>query len=106
MSTLTRLSRRPLETPDPGSVLLFDEMFLHRPELRRYWNLLVYLNVPWEKNHHLRGHPEWHRARYAEGQEIYIRECNPCAAATILIDNTDLTQPVVAAWRHQASSAP
>jgi uridine kinase len=90
------------ETAAPGSILIFDGIFLHRPELRDYWDLSVYLHVPWEKNHHLPGHPEWNVARYAEGQAIYLRECDPPSKATIVIDNTDLAQPLVVSWRHHA----
>jgi len=94
----------PLEDAVPGSVLIFDGIFLQRPELRRYWHLSILLDVPWEKNHHLLNHPEWNAGqpdpnspqhRYAEGQRIYFRECDPHGAASIVIDNTDLSNPIV-----------
>jgi uridine kinase len=85
----------PLEHAQPGSILVFDGIFLHRPELRDYWDFSIYLEVPWQKNHHLTKHPEWNLPRYAEGQSIYIRECGPAALATMVIDNTKLESPVI-----------
>jgi uridine kinase len=92
----------PEETTPNDAVLLFDGIFLHRHELVEYWDLSIYLDVPWEMNHHLPGHPEWNRPRYSEGQAIYIKECSPQERATIVIDNTDLAQPRVTAWRHHS----
>jgi uridine kinase len=87
------------ERSAPGSILVFDGIFLQRAELRGYWDLSIYLDVPWEKNHHLAGHPEWNLKRYSEGQRIYIRECDPRAAANIVIDNTNLTEPSILSQR-------
>jgi uridine kinase len=62
-----------------GSILLFDGIFLHRPELRDYWDFSIFLDVPWEKNHHLSRQPSWNVVlpdprspdhRYAEGQRL------------------------------------
>lgn len=33
---------------EPGAVLLLDGIFLHRPELRDYWDVSVWLEVPFE----------------------------------------------------------
>lgn len=92
------------EEAPPGSILLFDGIFLHRPELRDYWDFSIFLDVPWEKNHHLASQPAWNAGlpdpsradhRYAEGQRIYFRECDPKAAASMVIDNTDLAAPSI-----------
>lgn len=96
---------RPVDCPEegaePGAVLVFDGIFLHRPELRGYWDLSVYLDVAWENNHHLPNAPEgWpvdpehpKNRRYVEGQRIYFRECRPWERADIVIDNEDLSSP-------------
>ena len=77
---------------------------LLRPELRDYWDFSVLLDVPWEKNHHLSRQPSWNvglpdpssaQHRYAEGQRIYIRECDPKKAASMVIDDADLAAPVI-----------
>jgi uridine kinase len=92
------------EEAAPGSILLFDGIFLNRAELRDYWDYSVFLDVPWEKNHHLSRQPSWSLGlphpsspehRYAEGQRIYFRECHPKEAASIVIDNSDLAVPVI-----------
>ncbi|MCI4348403.1 MAG: uridine kinase, partial [Thermoplasmata archaeon] len=48
----------PEERAAPGSILLFDGIFLHRPELRSSWDLSIFLRVEWARNHRLRKHPE------------------------------------------------
>jgi uridine kinase len=37
--------------------------------------------------------------RYVEGQRIYLRQEEPQARANVMIDYSDLTAPVVIAWR-------
>ena len=85
----------PDERADPGSILLFDGIFLHRPELRRYWDFSVFLHVEWARNHRVRRHPHQASPRYAEGQAIYLRECRPGECASVLIDNHDLAGPFI-----------
>src|SRR5436853_417359 len=82
----------------PGSILLFDGLFLHRPELRETWDLSVFLRVEWTRNHRLRGAPPVDleapsTRRYWEGQELYFRECAPWDCASIVVDNDDLDAP-------------
>ena len=85
----------PEEQTPPGAILLFDGIFLHRPELRRYWDYSVFLRVEWARNHRLRRRPEPGRHRYQEGQNIYLRECEPWTRASIVIDNDDLAAPFI-----------
>jgi len=91
------------ELAPPSAILVFDGIFLHRPELRDYWDLSIYLEVPFEisiPRGAARGSgpadslAEGNR-RYVEGQRIYIKECDPRARASIVIDNTDLEVPKV-----------
>jgi uridine kinase len=91
------------ERATPGSILLFDGMFLHRPELRDTWDLSVFLRVEWTRNHRLRGAagaaPVDLEApatrRYLDGQRLYFRECAPGDCASIVVDNHDLDAPFV-----------
>ncbi|HWN14033.1 MAG TPA: uridine kinase [Candidatus Dormibacteraeota bacterium] len=96
----------PEERAAPGSILLFDGLFLHRPELRATWDFSIFLRVEWVRNHRLRGAPldlatttQAREApstrRYREGQEIYFRECAPWDCASIVVDNDDLDAPFV-----------
>ena len=93
----------PEEQASPGSILLFDGIFLHRPELRGHWDLSIFLRVEWIRNHRLRSELTWdaglpdlapHR-RYLEGQNIYLAECRPWERASIVIDNDDLAAPFI-----------
>jgi uridine kinase len=42
--------------------------------------------------------------RYVEGQRLYLRECNPEAIASIVVDNSDLARPVITATRFPFNS--
>jgi uridine kinase len=101
----------PVETPEAvassGDVLVFDGIFLHRPELRHYWSYSIFLDVSFAVSiprSALRGigNPDPTAAvnrRYIGGQEIYIRTARPKHHAAILIDNNDLDAPFIAAER-------
>ena len=85
----------------PGSILIFDGIFLHRPELRDYWDYSIFLDVPFEisiaRSASRDGSsPDPMAAsnrRYVEGQKIYLGECAPKGRATIVVDNSDLGRP-------------
>lgn len=91
---------------EPGGILIFDGIFLHRPELREYWDLSVFLDVRFETSVARLGKrdrgptdaaaPE--NRRYVEGQRMYIKECLPAERATVVIDNNDLSEPRVVRW--------
>jgi uridine kinase len=94
----------PEERAAPGSILLLDGMFLHRPELRDAWDLSVFLRVEWTRNHRRRGAPGTPTRvdleapatrRYLDGQRLYFRECAPWECASIVVDNHDLDAPFV-----------
>jgi len=91
-----------LEREAPASsILLFDGIFLHRPELSHYWDASIFLQVdfavsvsrcasrdgsspdPFSSRNH----------RYVEGQRLYLLACEPAKHATITIDNNDLSRP-------------
>ena len=84
-----------------GSVLVFDGIFLHRPELVDYWDCSVFLHVEREVARERMatrdgtpGAPDAEESpRYVEGQRIYLDTCRPAAVASIVIDNDVLDQP-------------
>lgn len=86
---------------NPGDILIFDGIFLHRPELRDYWDLSIYLDVQFAQSiprlAARDGGPSDLGAplnrRYIEGQQHYIRECDPARCASIVIDNSDPGYP-------------
>ena len=83
------------------AVLLFDGVFLHRPELLPHWDLSMFLWVPFDVAIARAAGREGSCAdvdapenrRYVLGQKLYIEECRPASRASILIDNTDLGDP-------------
>jgi uridine kinase len=91
----------------PAAILLFDGVFLLRPELRDLWDVSVYLHVAPEvtlararvRDLSLFGSvdviEERYRLRYLPGQALYRTEAAPAAAATVVLDMTDPLHPVV-----------
>ncbi len=97
----------PEEDVPADAILLFDGVFLHRRELVSFWDATIYLDVPFEvtvsRAAERDGWPAEVEAvenrRYVEGQRLYLRECNPQAVASIVVDNSDLARPVITVTR-------
>jgi uridine kinase len=78
--------------------LVFDGIFLHRPELRDLWDLSVFLEVDFEVSIPRgagRGYGDPDptapsNRRYVEGQRLYLSTCRPHERATWVIDNNIL----------------
>jgi len=96
-----------LATADERAVLLFDGVFLHRPELREHFDYTVFVNAAFEvtisramqrarllpgEDRELRNRYEH---RYMPGQELYLNECRPTEKADAVFDNTDIDHPSV-----------
>ncbi|KAH8885833.1 uridine kinase family [Thozetella sp. PMI_491] len=85
----------------PGSIVIVDGIFLHRPELVALWHASVFLRVSAEicaDRMLVRdgSRPELNTSdRYYGGQAIYLSTCNPEEKATIVVDNTSFDAPVV-----------
>jgi len=96
-----------LETADVSAILLFDGVFLLRPELREYWDFTVFVDADFdvtiaravERDRASFGTPEEASRRYEEryrpGQKLYLEECQPKARAMVVVDNNDSGEPVV-----------
>jgi uridine kinase len=84
-----------------GAVLIVDGLFLHRDELRNFWDLSVFLDVPFNVSvprmaHRDGTHPDPEHPsvrRYVEGQRLYFRSCAPQLRTDILVDNIDFNAP-------------
>jgi uridine kinase len=101
-----------IQEPVPEAVLLFDGLFLYRPELRGYWNYVIWVDgeqrVAAERVALATAECPgglmafWHLARwwailqrYVEGMRLYIAECQPRSHAHAAIDNNDFLNPTV-----------
>jgi uridine kinase len=89
-------------TAPRDAVLIVDGILLHRPELRGLWDWSVWLDVPVDvaflrMAERDRTDPDFRaasNARYRDGQELYLRDARPRAAASAIVDNTDLEHPM------------
>jgi uridine kinase len=89
------------------AVLLFDGVFLRRPELDGQWDVTVWVDAPFEitveravaRDVGRGGDAESTRAkyeqRYVPGQRLYMRQCRPKERAGIVFDNSDLERPTM-----------
>ena len=91
-------------TMPADGVLIVDGVFALRPELRRHWDLSVWVDIDPELSVR-RGTDRdsaregtdaaetLHRDRYGTAETIYIAEADPVSAADVVIDNTDFEDP-------------
>jgi uridine kinase len=94
----------PFEIAGEEAILLFDGVFLHRPELLSYWDLGVFLDAPFEvtiaraaaRDGSSSDVSAPENRRYVEGQRLYLQTCKPQHVATIVINNENLSWPDVA----------
>jgi uridine kinase len=87
------------------AVLVVDGLFLHRDELAGQWDFSIFLTAPFavtvgrmaqrDGSHPDPGHPSL--ARYVQGQRLYFAACRPWERADLVIDNSDLAFPRIAA---------
>jgi uridine kinase len=97
----------PLQVAPANAVVLVDGVFLQRPELNGCWDLVVFLDVPFEvslaraleRDAALFGSTEVVHERYARryipAQQRYLAECRPREGADIVIENADPSRPVL-----------
>ncbi len=98
-------------TASDDTILIFDGVFLLRPELRDCWDLTVYLSVPFDimVERALRRDTDppdsaaevehRYRTRYIPGQQLYVAEASPESGADVVIDNTEPSAPRLLAVR-------
>jgi len=102
----------PWEQAPPGSILILDGIFLQRPELVRFWDFSIFLQVGFSVSiprgaERDEGHPDPaapENRRYVEGQRLYLAQCDPAGAASTTIDNEILEFPkIIRSWNQSAS---
>ena len=95
------------EDASPNAVLLFDGVFLLRPELEDIWDYHIFVNVDFEvalqrairRDLPRLGSPEAVQAhylqRYFPGQRLYFQAVQPQKRADVIVENNDLANPVL-----------
>lgn len=88
-------------------VLLFEGVFLFRPELYPYWDVKIFVDIDFttslaraiERDGYLFGDAaeieKRYREKYIPGQQIYLDAVRPKEKADVLIDNNDYANPVI-----------
>jgi uridine kinase len=96
-----------VERAAPGAILLFDGVFLLRPELRDHFDFSVFLRADFSatlaraevRDLHLFGTVDEIRRRYNEryvpGQRIYFSSVEPGSWASVVVDNNDPQRPII-----------
>jgi uridine kinase len=102
----------PLDRPRAAAddaILLADGVFLQRPELDRFWDLRIYLDIGLEESlrrgvdrdrHWMGGAAEAerrYRTKYLPGEQRYLAEVRPHERAQIVVDTTDPARPRIIA---------
>lgn len=94
-------------TATDNHILIFEGVFLFRPELIRYWDVKIFVEIDFqtslnralERDLYLFGSREEIEMRYNEryipGQKIYLEAEHPQEKADIVIDNNDFMKPVI-----------
>ena len=97
----------PIREAEANAVLLFDGVFLLRPELTGYWDFTIFVEAAFattlaraeRRDAELFGGVEHARHRYERryipGQELYLAECRPRERAMVVVDNNDPSNPVI-----------
>ena len=84
-----------------GGVLLVDGVFAQRPELEHAWDLVVFLDVPFEvsvsrmarRDGTVDDLEDLDQQRYLDAQRIYFETCGPREKADVVVDNSRLDLP-------------
>jgi uridine kinase len=104
----------PTQTAARGDILLLDGIFLHRPELRAYWDYSIFLDVRFavsipRGSQRDDSSPDSNAAsnqRYVRGQELYLLSSEPKRFATVTINNDDLLSPYIVEHEPGAAGDP
>lgn len=97
----------PLEEADAAAILLFDGIFLLRPELREYWEETIFLRAEFAVTVARARHRDAallggageverrYRERYVPGQRLYLDAVQPERIASIVVLHDDPNAPVI-----------
>ena len=94
-------------TASGDAILLFDGVFLLRPELRSHWDYAIFVRAAFDitvaraesRDLYLFGSAtgvrERYESRYVPGQRLYFADADPEAHADVVVVNDDPTSPVL-----------
>ncbi len=97
----------PIERAEPDAILLFDGVFLLRPEVRAHFEFSVFLHVDFNvamERAEKRDAPlfgstaavrQRYETRYVPGQRLYLAGVQPDQWASVVVDNNDPVRPAV-----------
>lgn len=97
----------PIRVAEANAVLLFDGVFLLRPELRGYWDFTIFVEAAFETIIDRAGQRDVgllgsvdevkkrYEHRYIPGQKLYFAESQPRERAKVVVDNNDPWNPLV-----------
>ncbi len=95
----------PVLRASPDAILLFDGVFLMRPELNEHWDLRIFVHIDFDvslrralsRDLELFGSKETiverYEKRYVPGQKIYLKQAKPKRIADMVIDNNNPQNP-------------
>jgi uridine kinase len=98
------LEERTQHVPD-GAILLFDGVFLLRPEINDYWDFRIFIDVDFDvtlqralaRDGVIMGGQERTRERYLTkyypGQRLYLNLVRPWEIADVVVNNNDYDNP-------------
>jgi uridine kinase len=97
----------PAKLASNNAILIFDGVFLFRPELNEHWDFRIFLHIDFDtvierailRDRSLFGDDqttvERYTKRYIPGQQMYLQRVRPNLIADIVIDNTDPNYPKI-----------
>ena len=99
----------PFNTASDAAIVLFDGVFLLRPELIDYWDFSIFVDVDFSVSvpraiaRDLKNDSDanekalWlkYQQKYVPGQEFYLAESRPKLKADIILDNNDIQKPKI-----------
>ena len=101
--------KQSIEKAEDNAILIFDGVFLCRPEIVDYWDFIIFLDVPFEvtlervkerdtDKSYFGSEPEIvdkYTNRYTTGQKLYINQAKPKQKSDIIINNSDYHNPKI-----------
>ena len=102
----------PLHQAPVDGILLCDGIFLLRPELGHYWDVKIFVDVPFDVTVEraarrdalslggVEAARERYWQRYVPGQQLYLSQCQPQSLADVIVDNTDPLNPLLTRCDH------